>query len=112
VRAAGTQIAVDDASEFIASISAFDRNNTRLGTFSVPGKSSLALDNSALFLGVLSDTANISRLEFSSSVRDRAIGINTVSVQTAAVAESGNATALILTGLGFAAARKISRKRR
>jgi hypothetical protein len=103
----GTQIAVADTFEFIARVSAFDSSNSLLGTFSAPGSSSQALDNSALFLGVLSDTANISRLEFSSSVPDRAIGINALSLQTAAaVPEPSNIAAFILTGLGLCAAKK------
>lgn len=104
---AGSQIAVDDTLDFIALVSAFDSSNNLLGTFSAPGSSSLALDNSAVFLGVLSDTANISRLEFSSSVSNRAIGINTLSLQTTtAVPEQSNTTAIILIGLGLCAARK------
>lgn len=61
----------------------FDSNNNLLGTFSAPGTSSLTLDNSAVFLGVLSDKENIARLEFSSSEPDRATGINTLSITTA-----------------------------
>ena len=102
----GTQIAVDDTSQFTAFISAFDSGNNLLGTFSAMGSSSLDLDNSALFLGVLSDTANISRIEFSTSVSDRAIGINRLSLQTTAVPEQSSVAALILTGLGLCAAKK------
>lgn len=61
----------------------FDSDNNLLGTFSTPGTSSLTLDNSAVLLGVLSDKENITRLEFSSSEPDRAIGINTLSITTA-----------------------------
>jgi hypothetical protein len=82
VKSAGSQINVDDTPEFIAFISAFDSANNLLGTFSAPGTSSLALDNSAVFLGVSSDTANISRLVFSTSVPNRAIAINTISIKT------------------------------
>jgi len=70
VAAAGTQIAVDDTFLFTALISAFDSNNNLLGSFSTQGTSSLALDNSAQFLGVRSDAANISRLVYSSSEGD------------------------------------------
>lgn len=80
VLGAGTQIAVDDTLEFTALISAFDKDNNLLGNFSTIGTSSLALDNSALFLGVSSDTPNISRLVFSTSEPNRAIGINTLSI--------------------------------
>ncbi|MDJ0590517.1 MAG: hypothetical protein QNJ72_11050 [Pleurocapsa sp. MO_226.B13] len=80
VLGAGTQIAVDDTSSFIASISAFDDAGRELGTFSVPGTSSLELDNSAVFLGVLSDAPNISRLVLSSSEPERALGVNPLSL--------------------------------
>jgi hypothetical protein len=80
VSAAGTQIAVDDTSSFTAFLSAFDRNNNLLGNFSIGGTSSLALDNSAQFLGISSDTANISRLVYSSSESNRAFGINALSI--------------------------------
>ncbi|MGB3401483.1 MAG: PEP-CTERM sorting domain-containing protein [Microcoleaceae cyanobacterium] len=80
VKGAGTQLAVDDTLAFEAFISAFDAGDNLLGTFSVDGTSSLNLDNSAVFLGIQSDTANISRLVFSSSEDNRAIGINTLSI--------------------------------
>ncbi|PSB02031.1 PEP-CTERM sorting domain-containing protein [Merismopedia glauca] len=81
VFAAGTQIAVDDALQpYTAFISAYDINNNLLGTFSTIASSSIALDNSAQFLGVRSDTANISKIVFSSSVPQRAFGINDLSI--------------------------------
>ncbi|MEB3279974.1 MAG: hypothetical protein VKK42_13755 [Lyngbya sp.] len=82
VKAAGTQFAVDDTFEYTALISAFDQNNTLLGSFSIPGTSSLALENSAVFLGVSSDTANIAKLVFNSSEPQRAIAINQLSFVT------------------------------
>ena len=80
VKAGGSQLAVDDTFEFEAFISAFDLEDNLLGMFSVDGTSSINLDNSAVFLGIQSDTANISRLVFSSSEENRAIGINTLSI--------------------------------
>jgi hypothetical protein len=100
VVAAGTQIAVDDTFLFTASISAFNGNNNLLGSFSTPGTSSLALDNSAQFLGVSSDTANISRLVYSSSEGSRALGINSLSIAEA-VPEPSNIAALAVAGLGL-----------
>ncbi|MGI2903133.1 hypothetical protein [Tolypothrix sp. VBCCA 56010] len=97
VKSVGTQIAVDDTLEFTASISAFDNANNLLGTFSAPGTSSLALDNSALFLGVLSDTPNISRLVFSTSVANRGLAINTLSI--AAVPEPTFICGLLVFGV-------------
>jgi hypothetical protein len=71
-----------------------------------PDLVSLALDNSALFLGVLSDTPNIQRLVFSSSEPGRAFGINTLSINAASVPEPGSVLALSLFGLGAIASRK------
>lgn len=96
VKSAGSQINVDDTPEFTAFISAFDSADNLLGTFSAPGTSSLALDNSAVFLGVSSDTANISRLVFSTSVPNRAIAINTISITT--VPEPTSILSLLLVG--------------
>ncbi|MEH1938981.1 MAG: hypothetical protein V7L01_02015 [Nostoc sp.] len=78
---AGTQIAVDISNlEVETFISAFDNANNLLGSFSVLSTSSLALDNSAVFLGVRSDTPNISRLVFSSSAPKYALAINQLSI--------------------------------
>ncbi|BAY78965.1 hypothetical protein NIES25_54440 (plasmid) [Nostoc linckia NIES-25] len=77
---AGTQIAVDDRFIFDAFVSAYDINDNLLGTFSAQGTSSLLLDNSALFLGIRSDEANISRLIFSSSFPQQGLAINKVSI--------------------------------
>jgi hypothetical protein len=98
VLGAGTQIAVDDASSFTGFVSAFDRDNNLLETFSALGTSSLALDNSALFLGVRSDTPNISKLVYSSSTAQRALGINSVSLVRVSVPESSSLWSLLALG--------------
>lgn len=80
VSAAGAQIAVDDEFTFTAFIEAFDISNNSLGNFSIAGTSSLLLDNSAQFLGVSSDVANISKIVYSSDKNNRAFGINALSI--------------------------------
>ena len=94
--ATGTQIAVDDTSSFTAFLSAFDDGGDLLGSFSVPGSSSLALDNSASFLGVTSEAANIARLVYSTSVPNRAIGINAVSIKRKTIPESSTLFGLLV----------------
>jgi hypothetical protein len=96
VQAVGSQIAVDDTLNFTAFISAFDSDDNLLGTFSAMGTSSLSLDNSALFLGVKSDTANISRLVFSTSEDNRAFAINKLKI--VAVPESSSCLAILGVG--------------
>ncbi|BAT56418.1 unknown protein [Nostoc sp. NIES-3756] len=95
---AGTQISVDDTLEFTLFISAFDQTNTLLDTFSIQGTSSLALDNSAQFIGVRSNIPNISRLVFSSSEPNRAFGLNRVSI-VAAVPEPFSTLAILAFGV-------------
>lgn len=108
VLGAGTQIAIDDTLGFTAFISAYDNTNTLLGNFQADGTSSLAVDNSALFLGVKSDTPNISKLVFSTSVNNRAIGINTLSIST--VPEPTSVLSLLVLGsLGVRSALKRNR---
>ena len=100
VAAVGSQLAVDDIFNFTGFISAFDINGSLLNTFSAPGSSSLALDNSAAFFGVASDEANIASVAFSSSVPTSAIGLNSLSLipgaTTTSVPEPTITVALVL----------------
>lgn len=101
----GAQLAVDDIFNFVGTISAFDINDQLLGSFSAPGTSSLALDNSAAFFGVSDAQASIAKLEFSSSVPASALGINQLSLVTdvAAVPEPSSLLGLSLISLfGYA----------
>lgn len=108
VEGAGAQIAIDDTTDFTAYVSAYDNAGNLLGAFQAPGTSSLALDNSALFLGVRSDTADISKLVYSSSISDRALGINTVSL--VAVPEPNSVLGLLaFSALGTGTALKYLR---
>jgi hypothetical protein len=80
VFAAGAQLLPDAGGSFIGFISAYDLNSTLLASFQLNGVTTTTRDNSAIFLGVSSDTANISRLVFSTSVPNVAIGINQLSI--------------------------------
>jgi hypothetical protein len=66
----------------------------------VAGTSSLALDNSAIFLGVRTDTASISKLVYSTSVANRALGINQLSLVTISANVPEPATNISLLFLG------------
>ncbi len=108
VKSAGTQLAVAfELNPYKAFVSAFDDANQELGTFSLDAVSSLALDNSAVFLGISSDIANIKRLVFSSSVSNRPFGINKLSI--AAVPEPSFTFGLIAFG-AFGAGLTLKRK--
>ena len=95
VLSAGAQIAVSGTPNFVGSIAAFDNNDTLLGSFSIPGTSSQALDNSAQFLGISSNTADLSKLVFSTSADERAFGINTLSIQAKPVPEPSSSIAMM-----------------
>ena len=106
VRAAGAQIAVDDEPNFVGTIKAFDINDNLLDSFNVNGTSSTALDNSAIFLGVKSALAEISRIEFSSDFNNRAIGINTLSIDNPAIPEPSLTMAILVMGSGLLCLKK------
>lgn len=108
VLGAGTQIAVDTSKLKVeTSIAAFDNANNLLGAFSVPNISSLALDNSAVFLGIRSDTPNISRLVFSSSNQQYGLAINQVSI--IAVPEPTSTLAILAFGVSGAVLKRRQR---
>lgn len=106
VRAAGAQIAVDDEPNFVGTIKAFDINDNLLDSFNVNGTSSTALDNSAIFLGVKSALAEISRIEFSSNFNNRAIGINTLSIDNPAIPEPSLTMAILVMSSGLLCLKK------
>ena len=106
VQGAGTQIAVADTPSFTGFLSAFDHRNNLLGSFSITGTSGTVIDNYAVFLGVKSDSANISKLVYSSSENNRAFGVNFLSIQSTSVPASDNMVALSVLGIGVLATRK------
>lgn len=59
----GTQIQAALFGAFTGVMEVFDSNGRSLAIFSLSGKSNDAADNSAIFLGILSNAANISRLK-------------------------------------------------
>jgi hypothetical protein len=64
IRGVGAQIQSFFYGPFTASIEAFDRTNSSLGVFNVQGVSSDRADDSAPFIGILSDKNDISRVNF------------------------------------------------
>jgi hypothetical protein len=64
IAGAGAQIQRDQYGLFTGTIEAFDSLGISLGSFSIGGLSSSAEDNSAIFIGVLNDVANIKKLTF------------------------------------------------
>jgi hypothetical protein len=100
---AGAQIAVDISNLQVETfITAFDNVNNLLGTFSVFSTSSLALDNSAVFLGIRSDQPNISQLVFSSSTPQYGLAINKVSIVAVEVAEPTYTLGILAFGVSGA----------
>jgi MYXO-CTERM domain-containing protein len=111
VSAIGTQIMADFFGAFVARISAFDSGGNSLGSFTEAGNSSSAANNSAIFIGVRSDSTPIARILLSldsavSSPNDFAI--NTVSLDSRQVAATPEPPTIIggalgaLIGLGYA----------
>jgi hypothetical protein len=99
VFAVGAQLLPDAGGSFTGFIAAFDLNNTLLASFQLAGVTTTTRDNSAIFLGVSSATANISRVVYSTSVANAAIGINQVSIL--AVPEPSTLPGLLLLAFMF-----------
>jgi hypothetical protein len=70
---AGAQIQQNQFGAFTGYIEAFDATNTSLGSFTLPGNSTAAGDNSAIFMGVFDSLGSIKRLIFNVNTTDLAI---------------------------------------
>jgi hypothetical protein len=67
VAGAGTQVQSNAFVDFIMTLGVFYSGNNLLGSFSEAGVSAFTADNSAIFLGVRNDTANIDHLTYTLS---------------------------------------------
>lgn len=86
----GSNIQANYYGAFTATITAFDSLGNTLGSFSRSGNSTSNGDGSAIFLGIGSDQANISRLEFrlpSASIAPEDFAINSLSISSQPVPE-------------------------
>jgi hypothetical protein len=78
VRGAGAQIQADGSPrDFKGRIQAFDADGKRVAQYDRDGTSNNLNDNSAIFIGVLSDVANIKRIEMSTVSIDPSPGKST-----------------------------------
>jgi hypothetical protein len=80
VSGAGAQIQRDVFTPFTVTLTAFDPGGAALASFSRGGMSNTLGDNSAVFLGVINDVANIARITY--SVED-GLALNRLDLTTA-----------------------------
>ena len=98
VLGAGAQIQESALRDFTATLSVFSPTNVLLGSFSLAGLASAAADDSAIFLGVLSD-APIGRIRFATVGRNGAVDAGFAINDLSLVVEAPEpATALLLVG--------------
>lgn len=74
-------MAVDDVLVYQLTLDVYDALDNLLDSFTIPGTSSTALDNSAAFLGAAADSPIIARIDYRSSEPLRALGINDLSLR-------------------------------
>ena len=94
VSSVGAQLQASLFAAFTGTISAFDASNGLLGTFNVAGNNGGNGNGSAVFAGIISDSVNITRIEFAGF--GEGAGINQLSASTASVPEPG--ALLLLVG--------------
>jgi len=61
---AGAQIQRDLLGSFTGTIEAYDSGNVLLGSFNLKGESNHGADNSAIFMGILSDSTDIKKIVY------------------------------------------------
>jgi hypothetical protein len=113
VTAIGSQIQANFFGPFTAQISAYDSSHTLLGTFSEAGNSTPNGDNSAIFIGVRSSSANIFTLVLAvpvASFNPEDMAINRVDFSSQPVPEPSTLVSLGVMGLcaaGFGLRRRV-----
>jgi hypothetical protein len=95
VAAGGAQIQMDYEEPFTAQVEAFDATGKSLASFTEKGTSTHAADNSAIFIGVSSGTANISQIALSIKVGESRgdFAINKFDFRTSTLAAATSAAA-------------------
>lgn len=107
VLGAGAQIQRNVFGNFLGTIEAFDSGGISLGGFSLQGLSNDNGDNSAIFIGLLSNTANIDKLVFSVDSGSQDFAINQLDIVTKPVPESSFVFGvLVFSALGAGSVRK------
>jgi hypothetical protein len=112
--AAGAQIQPNmaDGSGFTARITALDASGNVLGTFTETGVSNNAADNSAIFIGIGSDSTAISKLEFSLDAATSPLGDFAINQLAFAVPEPSSLALFAAGTLGLLAYAMRARTRR
>ncbi len=103
VQGVGTQIQAFSTGAFTASIEAFNSSNASLGSFTLAGDSNAKADNSAIFIGILSNALDISKVVFgvpTANAFPQDFLINGPRIQVPAVPEP-ETYAMLMAGLGL-----------
>lgn len=113
VLGAGAQIQPDINGPFTGRISAYDAANNLLGSFSLAGNSGGGMDNSAIFLGVLSSSAVIKKVVFDVDDTTQDFAINRLDLVTqggaSAIPEPGTLLLMSVGGLAIGLGKRFRR---
>jgi len=113
VSAAGLQFAIDAVNgSFTAQVTAYATDGGVLGSFSENGETTTAGDNSAIFLGIGSSSANISSVTFSASpTGGEGFAISNLSLSDIAVPEPDTGVLTFAGVAGLISLRRIKHQR-
>lgn len=108
----GAQIQRNTFGPFTARIEAFDSSANSLGFFTLAGNSTSDADDSAIFVGILSDSNDIFRISIG-VIGDQDFAINDPRIQGDGVTIAPEPASLVLFGIGIAGIgmRRVNRPR-
>lgn len=108
----GAQILRDTYGDFSATIEVFNSLNMSIGTFDMAGMSNTNADNSAIFIGMLDNSASISKVHFTVDQGLEDFAINQLDIVTGPSRVPDASSTLALFGLSMAGIAILRRARR